>query len=338
MNFLKRPRPGSRADSDGHRARNANAELASNGAVGNDGVRDRQQPLVAAESEMPLPSGEGIPTTSAPAGPGSNPVYPDIVPNGSSASTAVSMPPLRVPSQTIPNALGLNAAELYYNNRTTSNSQGNTQKTHGSDDDEDDDEDDYSRYSRNYLVDHHRNLIAAGDMINDKHTHRLSSPGGRRTATRAHDRNRSMSDYSAPFDDAVEWTPADSAYGAALPLFGWIPKSIRKIIEATFIFAMVFIFVVVVIFVSLKMNNEKNGSSSTGSGSSSGGGSKWYTDDAVANYDDAEEDSGRGRLLLSRNGLKPHGGVMRRVGFGERPTSRSNSGFLRRSVGKTNLW
>jgi hypothetical protein len=35
--------------------------------------------------------------------------------------------------------------------------------------------------------------------------------------------------------DESEWTPPDSSYGAAIPVAGWIPKSIRRTIECTLI-------------------------------------------------------------------------------------------------------
>ena len=41
----------------------------------------------------------------------------------------------------------------------------------------------------------------------------------------------------------VEWTPADSSYGAAIPVCGWIPKNIRRIIELCLLTVLVASFV-----------------------------------------------------------------------------------------------
>ena len=47
-------------------------------------------------------------------------------------------------------------------------------------------------------------------------------------------------DSLADFNDA-EWTPQDSAYGAAIPVCGWVPKRLRQGIEATIISFAVFV-------------------------------------------------------------------------------------------------
>eukprot|EP00563_Minutocellus_polymorphus_P009592 CAMPEP_0181024110 /NCGR_PEP_ID=MMETSP1070-20121207/2397_1 /TAXON_ID=265543 /ORGANISM="Minutocellus polymorphus, Strain NH13" /LENGTH=424 /DNA_ID=CAMNT_0023101145 /DNA_START=174 /DNA_END=1448 /DNA_ORIENTATION=+ len=227
------------------------------------------------------------------------------------AASSASMPPLRVPSVPMPNPLGMTPAELYYN-RTSSSKRPNPNGGGGgvgvcgaavtfTDEEDglleiDDDDDEYSRYSSNYLADHNRNrhvrIVAPPNETandnNDDDYYPPPSPGGRRSAP--YDLNRSRSDYTAPFDDTEEWTPDDSAYGAACPVFGWIPKPIRKIIEASFIFALVLLFVVVVISASIKMSDKSGTNGSSGNGS---GGNNGYTDDdAAANADDGNQNQG----------------------------------------------
>ena len=266
MKFLKRPRPGAGGSSDNHPQSSGSVELASSGPAGFGsgrnpaGENSRREPLVGAESE----------TNNIRAG--TQQKHPTT--NGQHNDYYQKMPPQDLsPGKRI----------------ITSRSRGTfTDEDEGNNvgcDDDDGDDDEYSRYSSNYLADHNRNLHDNAALTDSKYP--PPSPGGRRSAAGAsYDRlNRSMSDYTAPFDDAEEWTPDDSAYGAACPVFGWIPKSMRKIIEATFIFVLVLIFVVVVISASIKMSNDKNGNRTgkwNGSGGSSGG-SKQYTDDSVSN-------------------------------------------------------
>ena len=165
-----------------------------------------------------------------------------------------------------------------------------------------DDDDEYSRYSSNYFADHNQNHNRSG-MIQDTGVSladdfypppgggddcggRIAGaaassydlPGVSSTAPGAggcsvYSVSRSCSDYTAPFNDAEEWTPTDSAYGAAMPVCGWIPKPIRKIIEATFIFLLVLVFVVVVISASIKLQGEKKSGGGGSSSGSSGNGS-----------------------------------------------------------------
>ena len=59
------------------------------------------------------------------------------------------------------------------------------------------------------------------------------------------------------FEDS-EWTPQDSAYGAACPVCGWIPKEVRRMIEFTLIAVMVVGFVYLVVTTSIKINNERS--------------------------------------------------------------------------------
>lgn len=339
-----------------------------------------------------LPPGERIISPTTNNNPSEHPatVQADIL---LSVASSGSMPPLRVPSRTELNSqMGLTPAELYYNGTSSSSAHGQkcgpkaesggrgtfTDEDEGNNIhyDDDDDDDEYSRYSSNYLADHNRNLRENAALTDSKYP--PPSPGGRRSAAGAsYDRNRSMSDYTAPFDDTEEWTPDDSAYGAACPVFGWIPKPMRKIIEATFIFVLVLIFVVVVISASIKMSNDKNGNK-TGkwNGSGSGGGNKWYTDDAVSNdisdgnakendkqemgddyyvehdgenddnTDDylngdngggAKNNGGRGRLLLRRNDVVANGVILQQRSMAKGRDGARGDLFGRR-VGNTYLW
>lgn len=63
-----------------------------------------------------------------------------------------------------------------------------------------------------------------------------------------------------------EWTPHDSAYGAACPVCGCLPKHIRRGIEVTLIGMLIFLLVYLVVTTSIRINNE-HASSSTGSNS-----------------------------------------------------------------------
>ena len=274
MKFLKRPRPGAGGSSCNHPQSSGSVELASSGPAGFGsgrnpaGENSRREPLVGAESE----------TNNTRAG--TQQKHPTT--NGQHNDYYQTMPPQ-----------DLSPGKRIISSRSRGTFADEDEGNNVGCDDDDGDDDEYSRYSSNYLADHNRNLHDNAALTDSKYP--PPSPGGRRSAAGAsYDRlSRSMSDYTAPFDDAEEWTPDDSAYGAACPVFGWIPKSMRKIIEATFIFVLVLIFVVVVISASIKMSNDKNGNR-TGkwNGSGSGGGSKWYTDDAVSNNindEDAKE-------------------------------------------------
>lgn len=58
------------------------------------------------------------------------------------------------------------------------------------------------------------------------------------------------------FDSNVEWTPQDSAYGAACPMFGCIPKKIRRKVE---FFLLLFIFlglIYCIVVISMNLTNE----------------------------------------------------------------------------------
>lgn len=48
-----------------------------------------------------------------------------------------------------------------------------------------------------------------------------------------------------------EWTPPDSSYGAAFPLFGWIPKKTRQYIEFAIILFLIFCLVYLVVILAI---------------------------------------------------------------------------------------
>jgi len=83
-----------------------------------------------------------------------------------------------------------------------------------------------------------------------------------------------------------EWTPPDSSYGAAIPVGGWIPKPIRRLIECTIVGAIISGLIYMVITTSIRLRGE---------GDSSG----MYLDDDRyiaynANGDDVVTDDGVG--------------------------------------------
>ena len=76
-------------------------------------------------------------------------------------------------------------------------------------------------------------------------------------------RIRGVTGLSTDDEDSVsdfqdnEWTPHDSAYGAACPVCGFIPKHIRKLIEFTIIMAMALGFVYLLVTTSIQINNDR---------------------------------------------------------------------------------
>lgn len=73
--------------------------------------------------------------------------------------------------------------------------------------------------------------------------------GPRITSLRSAD-EESISNFSIS-----EWTPQDSAYGAACPVCGWIPKQMRRMIEFSLICFMVLVFLWMVVTVSSHISN-----------------------------------------------------------------------------------
>jgi hypothetical protein len=116
--------------------------------------------------------------------------------------------------------------------------------------------------------------------------------------------------------DSSDWTTPDSAYGAACPVCGWVPKRVRRMIEVSLITGMAFGFVYLVVTTSMHINNERNGQKGTQNTTDSYNGGQialdddlyvaynqnnvddddYYTDDANDGYyytDDATNDDGR---------------------------------------------
>ena len=60
-----------------------------------------------------------------------------------------------------------------------------------------------------------------------------------------------------------EWTPQDTSYGAAIPVGGWIPKTIRRLIEWTLIGTVICCVAFVVISTSIKISGSDSRSNST---------------------------------------------------------------------------
>jgi len=75
-----------------------------------------------------------------------------------------------------------------------------------------------------------------------------------------------------------EWTPQDSAYGAACPICGWIPKRTRQTIEMILILILMVLVIYGVITVSVHIT-ELHRQGKSNSGDSTNDGSKVDRDD-----------------------------------------------------------
>jgi hypothetical protein len=64
--------------------------------------------------------------------------------------------------------------------------------------------------------------------------------------------DESVSDF-----DESEWTPQDSAYGAACPVCGFIPKHVRRLIEFSLLAGMILGFVYLLVTTSIQINNDR---------------------------------------------------------------------------------
>jgi hypothetical protein len=78
------------------------------------------------------------------------------------------------------------------------------------------------------------------------------------TSSRESEGRKTDDDSLADFDE-TEWTPQDSAYGAAIPVCGWVPKRLRQGIEATVIAITVFALVYLVVTTSISISESKSG-------------------------------------------------------------------------------
>ena len=74
--------------------------------------------------------------------------------------------------------------------------------------------------------------------------------------THAQDDEDSIGDF-----DESEWTPQDTSYGAAIPVGGWIPKTIRRLIEWTLLGIVICSVAFLVISTSIKIGDSHSSSS-----------------------------------------------------------------------------
>ena len=65
-------------------------------------------------------------------------------------------------------------------------------------------------------------------------------------------------------DSSIEWTPRDSSYGAAVSACGWVPKRIRRLIEAVFVILTFAILVFIVIKIGQEISSHAHSSGSGG--------------------------------------------------------------------------
>lgn len=97
-------------------------------------------------------------------------------------------------------------------------------------------------------------------------------------------RGSSQHDEQSVIDfDPAEWTPPDSSYGAAIPVGGWIPKNIRRLIEWTFIGAVISAIIFFIITTSIRLSEDLGKDKS---GSKNGGSSQVSSDYGGINLDD----------------------------------------------------
>lgn len=54
-----------------------------------------------------------------------------------------------------------------------------------------------------------------------------------------------------------EWTPPDSSYGAAIPLFGWIPKKTRQNVELSILLVLVMLLVYLMVVLSIMISEAR---------------------------------------------------------------------------------
>ena len=59
-----------------------------------------------------------------------------------------------------------------------------------------------------------------------------------------------------------DWTPQDSSYGAAVPVCGWIPKRIRKLIEIIFFLVLTALIIFLVVKIGIVLTSSEHQSSS----------------------------------------------------------------------------
>ncbi|GKY94124.1 hypothetical protein MPSEU_000378500 [Mayamaea pseudoterrestris] len=97
----------------------------------------------------------------------------------------------------------------------------------------------------------------------------LRQPSSRRISSWFSSNKRPASPKPFDEDDSVcdfresEWTPQDTSYGAAIPVGGWIPKTIRRLIEWTLIGTVICSVAFLVITTSIKISGSDSRTNST---------------------------------------------------------------------------
>lgn len=85
-----------------------------------------------------------------------------------------------------------------------------------------------------------------------------------------------------------EWTPPDSSYGAAIPLFGWIPKKTRQNIEFSILLVLVLVLVYLMVILSIMISEARRDNSLAEDTALNLDDDRYigYSDDTVSSNDD----------------------------------------------------
>jgi hypothetical protein len=78
-----------------------------------------------------------------------------------------------------------------------------------------------------------------------------------------------------------EWTPPDSSYGAAIPVFGWVPKNTRRYIEFLLMLLLIAGLVYLVVTISFIISEARHENSIN-----NGGTLDFLDDDRYVDYTD----------------------------------------------------
>ncbi len=105
------------------------------------------------------------------------------------------------------------------------------------------------------------------------------------------DENESLSDFQ-------DWTPPDSAYGAAFPICGWVPKHYRRLMEASIIGLFLFVLVYFVVTTSIRLSLDQNSSSNKSGGGGKNNNNKVSDDDYYIDYDNYDYNNENGDDLF----------------------------------------
>jgi len=85
----------------------------------------------------------------------------------------------------------------------------------------------------------------------------------------------------------VDWTPHDSAYGAAFPFCGWIPKRLREAVERILVGVALIVVVYTIVTVGMTLTNGLTRSSSSSSTVYTD--DDFYVQDSYSQYDDTDD-------------------------------------------------